>query len=209
MKLSEVRSTLGRAEKDLYADDPPMLRPEEYTLPGIEAPQLPTEREYVAETVRHAREGNAQASTEILSSFVAAVDLHNEETWAGAIPWPYLRFVADKLGAILQGDPLMAAVILGIESDKPGKPAGSGKYSHLAVAAFYFLLFRAGVAPKAAHSLMRERVGVTDDVIEEAVKEYPGFQYRDRFTVEILVELAAVYRRKLAETIAAQRLRLS
>ena len=169
-----------RADRDLPADDPPMLRPEEYTLPGIEAPQLPTEDEYIA-----------------------------EETWAGAIPWPYLRFVADKLATVLKGDPSMAAVTLGIESDKPGRPGGSGKYSHLAVAAFYYLLSRAGVAPKAAKSLMRERIGVSDDVIEEAAKEYPGFQHRDRFTVEILVELAAVYRRNLAETLAAQRLRLS
>jgi len=186
-----------------------MLRPEEYTLPGIEAPQLPTQQEYVAETVRQAREGNTQASTEVLESFVAAVDLHHEETWAGAIPWPYLRFVADTLAAVLKGDPSMAAVTLGIVSDRPGRPAGGGKYSHLAVAAFYFLLFRAGVAPKTAKSLVKEGIGVSDDAIEEAVKEYPGFQYRDRFTVEILVELAAAYRRKLAETIAAQRLRLS
>jgi len=41
------------------------------------------------------------------------------------------------------------------------------------------------------------------------VRQYPGFQYRDRFTVEILVELAATYRGKIAEIIAARKLRLS
>jgi hypothetical protein len=46
-------------------------------------------------------------------------------------------------------------------------------------------------------------------VIEEAAKEYPGFQYRDRFTVEILVELATAYREKIAEIIAVRKLRLS
>ena len=56
---------------------------------------------------------------------------------------------------------------------------------------------------------MNERVGLSDELIEEAVREYPGFQYRDRFTVEILVELAAAYRGKIAEIIAAGKLRLS
>jgi hypothetical protein len=206
----EVRPTsTERAREDLSADDPPMLRPEEYTLPGIDGAKLPTEQEYIAETVRQAREGNSQASTEVLQDFVAAVDLYSEKTWPAAIPWPYARLVADKLATILNGDPSLAAVTLGIEGDRPSRRTGSGKYSHLAVAAFYFLLFRAGVAPKAAKSLTKERVGVSDDEIEEAVKEYPGFQYRDRFTVEILVELAAPCRGKLAETIAAQRLRLS
>lgn len=186
-----------------------MLRPEEYTLPGIEAPQLPTEQEYITETVQQAREGSTQASTEVLREFVAAVDLHNEKTWIGAIPWPYVRFVADKLAAILKGDSSIAIAALGLKSESLGRPTGSGKFSHLAVAAFYFLLFRAGVTPKAAKSLMMERVGVSGDVIEEAVKEYPGFQFRDRFTVEILVELAAAYRGKLAEIIAVQKLRLS
>ena len=186
-----------------------MLRPEEYTLPGIEASRLPTGEEYIAETVRQAREGSTQASTEILEGFVAAVDQHNEETWLGAIPWPYVRFVADKLATVLKGDPSMAAVTLGIMNDRPGRPAGSCKHSHLAVAAFYFLLFRAGVASKVAKSMMKERLELSDDAIEEAVKEYPGFQYRDRFTVEILVELAAAYRAKLAEMLATHKLRLS
>ena len=88
---------MARTAEDLYADDPPMLRPEEYTLPGIKAPQLPTEQEYIAETVRQARDGNTQAATEVLGSFVSGVDLHNEENWPGAIPWPYVRFVADWL----------------------------------------------------------------------------------------------------------------
>jgi len=56
---------------------------------------------------------------------------------------------------------------------------------------------------------MNASIGASDDVIEEAVKLYPGFQHRDRFTVEILVELAAAYRGRIAETIAAQRLRLT
>lgn len=56
---------------------------------------------------------------------------------------------------------------------------------------------------------MNASIGASDDVIEEGVKQYPGFQYRDRFTVEILVELAAAYRGKIAEIVATQRLRLS
>ena len=142
-------------------------------------------------------------------SFVAAVDRLNEQTWPGPIPWPYLRFVADKLGAILKGDPVVAAVTVGISTGKPGGPADSTKHKHVAVAGFYFLLVRAGMAPKAARSLMHESIGASEDLIEEAGKQYPGFQYRDRFTVEILVELAAVYRGKIAEIIAARKLRLS
>lgn len=208
LKLSEVRPT--RTQRiDLPADDAPMLRPEEYTLPGIQVSQLPTEQEYIDATVRQASAGSSQASTEVLKEFVAAVDQHNEETWLGAIPWPYVRFVADKLATVLQGDPSMAAVALGIQGDTTGRPTGGRKHSHLAVAAFYFLLFRAGVAAKVAKSMMNESLGVGDDAIEEAVKEYPGFQYRDRFTVEILVELATAYRGKLAELLAVQKLRLS
>jgi len=56
---------------------------------------------------------------------------------------------------------------------------------------------------------MHESLGASEDVIEEAAKEYPGAQYRNRFTVEILVELAAAYRGKIAEIIAARKLRLS
>jgi len=174
-----------------------MLRPEEYTLPGIEVPQLPTEQDYIAETVRHAREGNTEASAEVLSEFVTAVDRLNEKTGPGTIPWPYLRFVADKLEAILKGDPVVAAVTLGISTGKPGRVADCTKHKHVAVASFYFLLVRAGAVPKAAKSLMHESIGASEDVIEEAAKAYPGFQYRDRFTVEILVELAAAYRSKI------------
>jgi hypothetical protein len=186
-----------------------MLRPEEYTLPGIEAPQLPTEQEYMAEAVKQAGEGNTQASTEVLSEFIAIVDRHNEKTLGGAIPWPYARLVADRLRAVLKGDPIDAAVNLGIRSGRAARPTGSAKYSPMAVAGFYFLLVRAGVAPKAAKSLMNASIGASDDLIEDAVRQYPGFQYRDRFTVEILVELAAVYRGKIAEIIAARKLRLS
>jgi hypothetical protein len=187
-----------------------MLRPEEYTLPGIEAPQLPTEQEYIAETVRQAREGNTEASAEVLSEFVATVDRLNEKTWPGPVPWPYLRFVADKLRAILKGDPVVAALTFGISTGTPDRPAESTKHKHIAVASFYFLLVRAGMAPKAAKSLLHESIGAREDVIEEAAaKEYPGFQHRDRFTVEILVELAAAYRGKLAEIVAARKLRLS
>ena len=196
--------------QELPADDgQPMLRPEEYTLPGIEAPQLPTEHEYVAETVKQAVDGNTDASREILSEFIATVDRHNEKTWLGAIPWLCAQFVADKLRAVLKGDPIDAAVNLGIKSSRAGRPTGSAKYKHIAVAGFYFLLVRAGVTPKSAKSLINASIGTSDDVIEEAVKQYPGFQYRDRFTVEILVELAATYRGKIAEIIAAQKLRLS
>ena len=199
-----------RIDQELPVDDgQPMLRPEEYTLPGIEAPQLPTELEYVAETVKQAEEGNAEASTELLSEFIAAVDRHSEKTWLGAVPWPCARFVADRLRAVLKGDPIDAAVNLGIKSSRAGRPTGTAKYKHIAVAGFYFLLVRAGVAPKAAKSLMSASMGANDDVIEEAVKLYPGFQYRDRFTVEILVELAAAYRGKIAEIIAVRKLRLS
>ena len=199
-----------RTEQELFVDDgQPMLRPEEYTLPGIEAPRLPTEQEYLAETVRQAEQGNTQASTEVLSEFIAILDRHNEKTWSGAIPWACARYVADKLRSVLKGDPLDAVVNLGIKSSRPGKPAGSPQYKDIAVAGFYFLLVRAGVAPKAAKSLMSASIGARDDVIEEAAKQYPGFQYRDRFTVEILVELAAVYRGKIAEIIAARKLRLS
>jgi hypothetical protein len=65
------------------------------------------------------------------------------------------------------------------------------------------------MAPKAAKSLMHASIGASENVIEEAAKEYPGFQHRDRFTVEILVELVAAYRGKIAEIIAARKLRLS
>jgi hypothetical protein len=190
-------------------DDGSMLRPEEYTLPGIEALQPPTQPASIAETVKQAREGNTVASTEVLSEFIAAVDRSNEQTWLGAVPWSCARFVADKLRAVLNGDPIDAAANLGIKSSRARRPTTSSKPSHLALAAFYFLLIRAGVAPKAAKSLMNERVGLSDELIEEAVREYPGFQYRDRFTVEILVELAAAYRGKIAEIIAAGKLRLS
>ena len=186
-----------------------MLRPEEYTLPGIEALQLPTEPGYIAETVKRAREGSVVASTEVLSQFIAAVDRSNEQTWLGATPWPCARFVADKLRAVLSGDPSDAAANLGVKSSRAGRPTSSSKSSHLAVAAFYFLLIRAGVASKTTKSLMNERAGLSDDAIEEAVREYPGFRYPDRFTVEILVELAAPYRGKIAAIIAAGKLRLS
>jgi hypothetical protein len=196
--------------QELPADDrQPMLDPEEYTLPGIEAPQLPTEQDCLAETVKRAGDGHTEASTEVLSEFIATVDRHNEKTWLGAIPWPCAQFVAEKLRAVLKGDPIDAAVNLGIKSRRAGRPTGSAKYKHIAVAGFYFLLVRAGAAPNAAKSLMNASIGASDDVIEEAVKLYPGFQYRDRFTVEILVELAAVYRGRIAETIAAQKLRLT
>jgi hypothetical protein len=200
-----------RTDQELSADDgQPMLRPEEYTLPGIEALQLPTEQEYMAETVKHAGEGNTEASTEVLSEFITTVDRHSEKTWpGGAVSWPCARFVADKLRAVLKGDPINAAVNLGIKSSRAGRPTGSAKYKHIAVAGFYFLLVRAGVAPRAAKSLMNASIGTNDDVIEEAVKQYPGFQYRDRFTVEILVELTAAYRAKIAEIIADRKLRLS
>ena len=198
-----------RAQEVPADDGQPMLRPEEYTLPGIEAPKLPMEQEYVAETVKQPGDGNTEPSTEILSEFVATVDRHNEKTWLGAIPWPCAQFVADKLRAVLKGDPIDAAVNLGIKSRRAGRPTGSSKYKHIAVAGFYFLLVRAGVAPKAAKSLMNASIRASDDFIEEAVKQYPGFQYRDRFTVEILVELAATYRGKIAEIIAARKLRLS
>jgi len=187
-----------------------MLRPEEYTLPGIEAPQLPTEQEYIAETVKQAGEGNTKASMEVLADFIATVDRHTEKTWPGAaVPWPCARFVADKLRAVLKGDPIDAAVSLGIQSSRAGRPTGAAKYKHTAVASFYFLLIRAGVVPRAAKSLMNASIGASDDFIEEAVKQYPGFQYRDRFTVEILVELAAPHRGKIAQIIADRKLRLS
>jgi hypothetical protein len=199
-----------RTDPALPTDDgQPMLRPEEYTLPGIEAPLLPTEQEWIAATVKQAEAGNTDSSTEVLSEFIATVDRHSEKTWLGAVPWPCARFVADKLRAVLKGDPLDAAVNLGIKSSRAGRPTDPAKYKHSAVAGFYFLLVRAGVAAKAAKSLMNASIGASDDVIEEAVKQYPGFQYRDRFTVEILVELAAAYRGKIAEIIAAQKLRLS
>src|ERR1700739_3081909 len=190
-------------------DDGPMLRPEEYTLPGIEALQLPTEPGYMAETLKQAREGNLVASKKGLSDFIETVDRNNEQTWSGGVPWPCARFVADKLRAVLNGDPIEAAANLGIKSSRAGRPATSSKNSRLAVAAFYFLLVRAGVAPKTAKSLMIERVELSDNVIEEAVREYPGFRYPDRFTVEILVELAAAYRGKIAAIIAAGKLRLN
>ena len=110
-----------RTDQDYFADDgQPMLRPEEYTLPGIEAPRLPTEQEYLAETVRQAEQGNTQASTEVLSEFIAILDRHNEKTWSGAIPWACARYVADKLRSVLKGDPLDAVVNLGIKSSRPG-----------------------------------------------------------------------------------------
>jgi hypothetical protein len=186
-----------------------MLRPEEYTLPGVEALQLPTDAGHIVGKVKQAREGNMLASTEVLSEFIATVDRNNEHTWLGAVPWTCARFVADKLRAVLNGDPIDAAANLGIKSSRGARPATSSKNSSLAIAAFYFLLIRAGVAPKTAKALMNERAGLSDTLIDEAVREYPGFQYRDRFTVEILVELAAAHRGKIAEIIAAGKLRLS
>jgi hypothetical protein len=159
--------------------------------------------------VKQARDGNLMASTKVLSEFIATVDRNNEQTWLGAVSWPCARFVADKLRAVLNGDPIEAAKNLGIKSSRAVRPTASSKNSYLAVAAFYFLLIRAGVTPKPAKSLMIERAGLSDDVIEEAVREYPGFRYPDRFTVEILVELAAAYRGKIAAIIAAEKLRLS
>jgi hypothetical protein len=191
-------------------DEGSMLRPEEYTLPGIEALQLPAHRPgYNAETVKRARAGNLAASTEVFSEFIATVNGSTEQTWLGAVPWSCARFIADRLRAVLNGDPLDAAANLGIRSGRADRQSSKPKCSRLAVAAFYFLLIRAGVAPKAAKSLMNERAGLTDVMIEEAVKEYPGFQYQDRFTVEILVELAAAYRARIAEIIASGKLRLS
>ena len=199
-----------QADQDYFADDAqPMLRPEEYTLPGIEAARLPTEQEYLADTVKQAEQGNTQAATEVLAEFITIVDRHNEKTWLGAIPWPCARFVADKLRSVLKRDPVDAAVNLGIRSSRPARTAGVPHYQDIAVAGFYFLLVRAGVAPKAAKALMTASIGASDDVIEDAAKQYPGFQYRDRFTVEILVELAAAYRGRIAEIIAARKLRLS
>jgi len=206
--LPQRRRFTVRAQELLADDAQPMLRPEEYTLPGTEAAQLPTEQEYMAETVKQAREGNTEASREILSAFIATVDRHTENTWPNTIPWSCARFVADKLRALLKGEPGDAVVPPGTKSGRADKPTG-GVNRHIAVAGFYFLLVRAGVAPKAAKSLMNSSIGVSDDVIEGAVKQYPGFQYRDRFTVEILVELAATYRGKIAEIIAARKLRLS
>ena len=127
-------------------DDRPMLRPEEYTLPGIEALQLPTEPGFIAETVKQAREGNLVASTKVLSDFIATVDRNSEQTWFGAVPWSCARFVADKLRAVLNGDPIDAAANLGIKSSGAGRPTTSSKNSSLAVAAF--ISFSSGLASR-------------------------------------------------------------
>jgi hypothetical protein len=62
---------------------------------------------------------------------------------------------------------------------------------------------------------MRERIGVRDDVIKEAIRDYAGFEYPDRFKsnypdmkgsyFDALEQLAAPYRGIIAEIIAAQK----
>jgi hypothetical protein len=203
------------------ADDAPMLRPEEYTMAGIDAPQLSTEREYQAGLVNEASSGSTDASRAIYWEFVWAVDRHSERTWSAPVPWHYVRFVADRLRDVLgdpktPADPNKAAVALRIEDPSPGRRQGQTKYDHKAVAALYYRVLRAGIAPKAAKPEITNKTGVSEDVIEEAARMYAAvFAHPDDVKsnspdtqaeaayIEFLEEMAAPYRGKIPEIIAA------
>ena len=195
-----------------------MLDPEEYTV-SVEYVPVPTEQVFIAETVKRAMEGDTEAAKSIYAEFAAAIDSSSEKTWSAKVPWAYVRFVAEKLRTVLEGEARSgdAAAALGISGGKTGRPKGSTKYHHEAIAAFYFRLLWAGLEPKATKSHMRERIGVSDDVIEQAIKEYAGFEYPDRFKsnypgmkgsyFDALEQLATPYRGIIVEIIAVEKSR--
>jgi hypothetical protein len=207
--------------EELQADQGPMLRPEEYTIPSIDAPQLPTEREYQAELVMEASGGSTDASRTIYWEFVWAVDRHSERTWSAPVPWHYVRFVADRLRDVLgdaktPADPDKSAVALRIKDPSPGRREGQTKCDHKAVAALYYRVLRAGIAPKAAKAEITNKTGVTDDVIEAAARMYaavfahPGGEKSnspdneaEKAYIEFLEEMARPYSGKIPEIIAA------
>ncbi|HYB32552.1 MAG TPA: hypothetical protein VED45_03895 [Steroidobacteraceae bacterium] len=200
-----------------------MLRPEEYTIPGTDAPQLASEQEYQAELVRDARNGNTEASREIYWEFVGAVARYNKQSWSVAVPWAYVQYVADRLQDVLghpknPADPGKAAVALGIKDPSPGRPKGKTEYDHKAVAAFFYRLLWEGFEPKAVKSLMRESIGVSEDVTEKAKGDYAAaFAHPDGSKsrssdpaaayIDFLEQLAAPYKGKIAEIIAARKSR--
>jgi hypothetical protein len=213
------------AEK--LADDAPMLRPEEYTMAGIDAPQLPTEREYQAELVGEASGGSTDAARTIYWEFVWAVDRYNERSWSGPVTWQYAQFVAARLREVLgdaktPADPDKAAVALRIKDPSPGRRQGQTKYDHKAVAALFYRVLVAGIAPKAAKLEITNQTGVSEDVIEEAARVYAAvFAHPDavksnspndeaeKAYIQFLDEMAGPYRGKIVGTIAALKSRTS
>jgi hypothetical protein len=195
------------------ADDAPMLDPKDYTV-SVEFTAMPTEQVYVAETVKRAMEGDTEAVKTIYSDFATAIDLSSEQTWSAKVPWAYVRFVADRLRAAMMKDADVAAAL--VLSGKAGRPKGSKKYDHKAIAAFYFRLLWAGIEPKAAKSCMTESIGVSEDVIEQAARDYAGLEHPDQFKsnnpdlkgsyFDCLEQLAAPHGGKIAEIIAARKL---
>jgi hypothetical protein len=199
-------------------EDDSMLDPEEYTV-SVEFAPLPTEQVYMADTVKRAMEGDTAAVTIIYSDFVSAIDLLSEKSWSAKVPWPYVRFVADRLRAVLETDLKSAdvAVALGITPGTAGVPEGSTKYDPRAIAAFYYRLLWAGIEPKDAKFHMRESIGVSDDVIEKAARDHAGLEHPDQFKsthpdirgtyFQCLEQLAAPYQVTIAEILAALKLR--
>lgn len=198
-------------------DDDSLLDPEEYTV-SVEYVPIPTTQVFIAETVKRAMEGDSEAARNVYSEFLAAIDSSDEGTWSGKVPWNYVRFVADRLRAVLEADSKSAdvAVALGLSSGKAGRPQGRTKFDHQAIAACYFRLLWAGLEPKAAKSHMRERIGVSEEVIEAARSDYTGLEHPDQFKsnnpdmkgsyFDGLERLANTYRGIIAEIIAAEKL---
>ena len=199
-------------------DDDSLLDPEEYTV-SVEYVPTPTAQIFITETVKRAMEGDTEAARNIYSEFLSAIDSSDEATWSAKVPWHYVRFVADRLRAVLEADSKSSdvAVALGLSSVKGGRPQGRTKYDHQAVAACYFRLLWAGIEPKAAKSHMKEHIGVSEDVVEAARSDYAGLEHPDQFKFnhpdmkgsyfDGLEQLAATYRAKIAEIIAAERSR--
>lgn len=199
-------------------EDDSMLDPEEYTV-SVEFAPLPTEQVYLAETVKRAMDGDTAAVTTLYSDFVSAVDSLSEKSWSGKVPWPYVRFVADRLRAVLETDlkPAEVAVALGITSGTASVPKGSTKYDDRAIAAIYYRLLWAGIEPKDAKSHLTKNIGVSDDVIEKAARDHAGLEHPDQFKstypdikgtyFQCLEQLAAPYQGTIAEILAALKLR--
>lgn len=199
-------------------DDDSMLDPEEYTV-SVEYVPTPTEQVFIAETIKRAIAGDTEAVATIYSEFAAAIDSLSEKSWSAKVPWPYVRFVADRLRAVLESDakPADVALALGISARKTNKPKVTVKYDHQAIAACYFRLQWAGIEPRAAKSHMNERIGVSDEAIAKAAHEYAGLEYPDQFKadhpdmhgtyLDALEQLAAPYAGIIAEIIAVEKSR--
>jgi hypothetical protein len=199
-------------------DDDSMLDPEEYTV-SVEYVPVSTGQVFIAETVKRAMEGDTDSARTIYLEFVSAIDSSGERTWASKVPWNYVRFVADRLRAVLDADPKSAdvAAALVLSSGKASRPQGRTKDDHKAIAACYFRLLWAGLEPKAAKCQMKERIGVSEEAIEAARRDYAGLEHPDQFKshhpdmrgsyFDCLEQLATTYRGIIAEIIAAERSR--